>query len=235
LQDPSQGNVDNLNSVRREASRHLRNEKKSYRKAKIEEVETNSKIKNIRHLCRGISDFKKGCQLRTNTGKDEKGNLVVDSHSILVRWRNHFSQLFNIHGVNDVRQTELHTAEPLVLEPSAVDFDLVIQNLKVTNHRRIDQIQAELIKAGGRAIHYDIHKRMISIWNKEELPEDLKESIIVPSYKKDDKTDCSNHRAYIFANNVQNFIQHPAVKVNSICRGNYWGLSMWISTQQVNY
>jgi hypothetical protein len=29
--------------------------------------------------------------------------------------------------------------------------------------------------------------------------------------------------------------QHPAVKVNSICGGNYWGSSMWISTQQVSY
>ena len=39
----------------------------------------------------------------------------------------------------------------------------------------------------------------------------------------------------IEANYVQNFIQHPAVKVNSICRGNYWGTSMWIWTQHVNY
>jgi len=38
-----------------------------------------------------------------------------------------------------------------------------------------------------------------------------------------------------FANYVQNFIQLPTVKVNSICRGNYWGESAWISTQQVNY
>ena len=92
--------------------------------------------------------------------------MVVDSHNILVTWRNHFSQLFIIHGVNDVTQTEIHTAEPLVAEPSAVDFELAIENLKVTNHRRIDQIQAEL-RHGGRTIHYDIHKRMISIWNKE--------------------------------------------------------------------
>jgi hypothetical protein len=33
----------------------------------------------------------------------------------------------------------------------------------------------------------------------------------------------------------QNFIQYPAVKVNSICRGNYWGSSAWIFTQQVIY
>ena len=40
-------NIDNLNNVRREASRHFRNKKKKYLKAKIEELETNSKIKKI--------------------------------------------------------------------------------------------------------------------------------------------------------------------------------------------
>ena len=40
VQDPSQNNVDNLNNVRREASRHFRNKKKEYLKAKIEELET---------------------------------------------------------------------------------------------------------------------------------------------------------------------------------------------------
>ena len=63
-----------LNSVRREASRHFRNEKKSYLKAKIDELETHSKIKNIRDLYKGISDFKKGYQSRTNIVKDEKGD-----------------------------------------------------------------------------------------------------------------------------------------------------------------
>ena len=31
------------------------------------------------------------------------------------------------------------------------------------------------------------------------------------------------------------FVQHPALKVNSICRGRYWGSSMWIPMQQVDY
>ena len=53
VQDPSQSNVDNQN-VRLEASRHFKNKKKEYLKAKIEEPETNSKIKNIRDLYRGI-------------------------------------------------------------------------------------------------------------------------------------------------------------------------------------
>jgi hypothetical protein len=58
----------------------------------------------------------------------------------------------------------------------------------------IDQISAELIKAGGRTVHCEIHKFIISIWNKEELPEEWKESITVPIYKKGDETDCNNYR-----------------------------------------
>jgi len=104
VQDPSQGNEDNLNHVRGEASRHFRNKKKEYLKPKIEELETNSKIKNIRGLYRGINDFKKGYLPRTTLVKDEKGDLATDSRSILAWWRNHFSQLLNVHRVNDVRQ-----------------------------------------------------------------------------------------------------------------------------------
>ena len=105
IHDPSQSNVDNLNNVRRDASRHFRNKKKAYLKAEIEVFETNSKIKNIRELYRGINDFKKGYQPRTNIVKDDKGDLVADSQS-LARWRNYFSQILNVHGVNDVRQKQ---------------------------------------------------------------------------------------------------------------------------------
>jgi len=121
LQDPSKSNVDNLNNVRSEASRHFRNKKKEYLKAEIKELETNSKIKNIRDLYRGINNFKKGYQTRNNRVQDEKGDLAVDSHHILARWRKHFSQLLNIHGINDGRQTEIHTTEPLVPEPGACE------------------------------------------------------------------------------------------------------------------
>ena len=60
VQNPNKSNVENLNNVRRVASRHFWNKKEEYLKAKIEEIETTSKMKNIRDLYRDISDFKKG-------------------------------------------------------------------------------------------------------------------------------------------------------------------------------
>jgi len=96
-----------------------------------------------------VTDCKKGYQPRNNIVKDDRGGLVPDFHSILARWRNYFSHILNVHGVNDVRQTEIYTAEPLVPEPSASAFELAIGKLKSHNSPNLDQIPAKLIKAGG--------------------------------------------------------------------------------------
>ena len=69
------------------------------------------RYKILRDLYRGINDFKKGYQPITNIVKDEKGDLVADSYSIVARWRNYFSQLLTVHGVNDVKHTDIHTEE----------------------------------------------------------------------------------------------------------------------------
>jgi hypothetical protein len=104
LQDPSEINRDNLNNIRHEASRHCRNKKREYLKDKINEFETKSKKKNIRDLYSGINEFKNGYQPRSNLLEDENGNQLADSHNILNRWKNYFSQLLNVHRISDVRQ-----------------------------------------------------------------------------------------------------------------------------------
>ena len=88
-------------------------------------------------------------------------------------------------------QTEIHTAEPPVPDPSASEVELAIDKLKGHKSPGIDQIPVELIKVVGRTLCLEIHKLITSIWEKEKLPEEWKESIIVPIHKKGDKTDCS--------------------------------------------
>jgi C4-type Zn-finger protein len=100
---------------------HFRNKNKEYLEAIIDELETNSKIKNIRDLYRSISHFKEGYKPRTNIVKDEKGGRTIST------------QLLNAHGVNDVRLTEIHTAELLLPEPSA--FKVKMATEKLTRHK----------------------------------------------------------------------------------------------------
>ena len=115
--------------------------KNKYLKAAIDELETNSKIKNIRNLYRGTSDFKKGYQPRTNVVKDEKGDLITDSYSIVAGWRNYFYQLLNGHVVKGVRQREIHSAVPLMSEPSGCETQMAIEKVQRHKPPGIDQIQ----------------------------------------------------------------------------------------------
>jgi hypothetical protein len=58
------------------------------------------------------------------------------------------------------------------------------------------------------------HKLINSVWNKEELPEQWRESIIVPVHETVDKTDCNNYRG----------ISTKRCRISfTIQRWSYWG------------
>jgi hypothetical protein len=61
--------------------------------------------------------------------KNENSDLLADSH-VLNRWKYYFSQLLNVHSFSDVRQIEIHTAEPLVTGPGSFEAEIVIAKLK---------------------------------------------------------------------------------------------------------
>jgi len=81
-----------------------------------------------------------------------------------------------------------------VPEPSAFEIELAIEKLKSHKSPGIENIPAELIETGGTTIRYEIHELIISILNKEEYPEEWKESIILRIYKNGDETYCSNYK-----------------------------------------
>jgi hypothetical protein len=122
--------------------------------------------------------------------KDENGDLLADSHNILNRWKNCFSQLLNVHNISDVRQIEAHTANQLVPGPIRLEVEIAIAKLKKYKFPGSDEIPAELIQAEGEILLSAIDKLINLVWNKEGFPD---QSIIVPVHKKGDKTDCNNY------------------------------------------
>jgi hypothetical protein len=63
-----------------------------------------------------------------DTGLDPRhGDLLADSHNILNKWKNCFSQLLNVHTVSDIRQFEIDTAELLVPDPSPFEVEILWQ------------------------------------------------------------------------------------------------------------
>jgi hypothetical protein len=132
-----------------------------------------------------INEFKGGYQPRNNLMKDE------DSHNILHWWKKN-SQLLNAHNVSDVRQIEVHGAEPLVPGPSRLEAEIAIAKLKKYKSPGSDEIPAELIQAGGKNVNV-CNSRTHSVWNKEEFPDQWKGYVIIPVHRKVDKTDSNNY------------------------------------------
>jgi hypothetical protein len=106
-------------------------------------------------LYRGINEFKKGYQARINIIKDENGNLLADPQSALNMWKNIFNQVLNVPEVHDVRQMDIHKAEPLVPETSLVEVETATRKLKRYKSIGTDQILAELIKGRGEILCSD--------------------------------------------------------------------------------
>jgi hypothetical protein len=75
-------------------------------------------------------------------------------------------------------------AEPLVHGPSRLEVEVAIAKLKNYKSPGSDQILAELIQAEDEILLSAIHKLINSVWNKEELQDQWKESIIVQINKR---------------------------------------------------
>jgi hypothetical protein len=60
----------------------------------------------------------------------------------------------DVHGVNDVMQMEIHTAEPLVPEPSASEVELATEKIKSHKSPGVDQILAEMINLYRTAFNF---------------------------------------------------------------------------------
>jgi hypothetical protein len=73
-------------------------------------------------------------------------------------WKNYFFQLLNVHSVNNVRQTEIHTSELSALGPSP--FEVVIATAKMKKYKspHSDQIPTYMIQAGGEILWPKINK-----------------------------------------------------------------------------
>jgi hypothetical protein len=60
--------------------------------------------------------------------------------------------------LNDVRQIEIHTAEPLVPEASPLEVEIAVAKLKNYKSPGSDQISAELLQTGGEILRSEINK-----------------------------------------------------------------------------
>jgi hypothetical protein len=88
----------------------------------------------------------------------------------------------------------MRTAEPFVSQPRASEIEVAVGRLKRYKSPGVGQIPAQLVQARAEKLRSDIHEFVKLIWNKEEMPHQWKESIVVPIHKRGDKSACGTYR-----------------------------------------
>lgn len=78
--------------------------------------------------------------------------------------------------------------------PSLKEVQDAIRNMNNNTAAGPDGIPAEILKAGGPDLLRHIHALLLRVWEKEEIPAQLRDALIVSTYKKGDKADCGNYR-----------------------------------------
>ncbi|XP_037928756.1 uncharacterized protein LOC119663164 [Teleopsis dalmanni] len=118
--------------------------------------------------------------------KNKNSELISDRKDVLNIWKNHFSDLLNSNEVEAPSDT-VWTVENMLEEPILEDTKRAIEKLKSFKSCGEDSINVELIKYAREELHKQIHEL-------PEMPEEWYTSLIVPIYKKGDKTNCANYR-----------------------------------------
>lgn len=110
----------------------------------------------------------------------------------LYRWKNHFCQLLNVLGANDVTQNAARAFEPVILQPSAFEFEVAIEML--TNYHLIDQKSDRCDpRRTWNSTLWDSYIIEVNVERGKNI-QHRKVSVILDIYKKGEKIHYINYR-----------------------------------------
>ena len=118
--------------------------------------------------------------------KDGDGNIIIQKEKILEIWKEYFRNLFEVDGktIDPVTLESIVDDNQEITPPTFNEICSIINKLKNNKAAGSDNICPELIKYGGRTLKYKMYRLIPNIWDKEQLPEQWREGIICPIYKK---------------------------------------------------
>ena len=186
------------NYLCREVKRLAKKDKEAFVKAKCELIEMSRKQNKSREIYEGIREITGKRATKGDMIRDKRGVMLQTEEERTERWKEYFEELYN-----DPNPTQVASLPNLPLYPkdgnepdiTMQEVEMAIKLLKPDKAAGIDDISAEEIKAAceDRGLKM-MHSLCKTIWETEVIPEDWKKAVIVPIFKKKDKTDCNNYR-----------------------------------------
>ncbi|XP_055386957.1 uncharacterized protein LOC129615662 [Condylostylus longicornis] len=165
---------------RRIANQICKRKMKQALKKNVEQIEKDFNQRNVRDFYRKIKMQRKGFQHTITNIKDKNGTTLTEEAEIVSRWKEYFSELYNMNGdqPNYSNELEIFSEETGVEIPEYDETVNAILKLKDNKATGEDTIAAEMFKAG----------------------DEWRNGIIMPIHKKGIKTDCQNYRGITLLN-----------------------------------
>jgi len=180
---------------RNEANRMCALKKKEWINETIRQIEENHKKNGSRKFFSEIQNLKQQNIRFPFMCKDENNIVITQTNQILNRWKDYFRAILNLDSNHRIQPITSDNQTEVVIQPlSYIEVCLIINKLKSNKAGGTDNIIPELVKQGGRTLKQRLYKLILMIWEKEQLPNQWKEGIICPMYKKGDRLDCTNCR-----------------------------------------
>ncbi|CAF2803830.1 unnamed protein product, partial [Rotaria sp. Silwood2] len=129
--------------------------------------------------------------------QNKQGDLLSNSNDVMLRWREYFCDLLNVHSVIDPHIFQqilvpiISTTEQMRQDkpPSLSEVHDAIKQMKNRKAPGVDNISVDLLKAGGIPMAKWLHEILCDVWNDEEVVEDWTTAILIRLYKnKGDRT-----------------------------------------------
>ena len=168
----------------------------------IESIEEDQKHNNTRKMYQTVNQFKKGYQHKFTIIRNKKGGLAMNTEEKAEIWREYFDTLLNTEETRELIKKgnkEINKVE-VEAELTIEDVKEAIRNLQNNKVARTDGIYLELIKYGGNKLMNRTYELVRQIWEEERIPEEWKETIIVPIHKTGDRDRCENYRGIALGN-----------------------------------
>ena len=126
--------------------------------------------------------------------KDHQGATLTDSDKIMDRWKEYGEKLFDSPSASNSPLPP--PQEDIVTEPNPLrsEVEYALKKLKSNKSPELDNIPAELIKAGGPSMINAVHKLCCKIWTSTDWPQDWKQQEMVMLHKAGDSKECGNYR-----------------------------------------
>ncbi|MES9976207.1 MAG: reverse transcriptase domain-containing protein [Candidatus Thiodiazotropha sp.] len=189
------GNPD-FRRLRREASRSARLDQNRYWTRIAENMETATNVGDFGKLFQLIRRSSNRYCAPTPLLRDANGLLIHDLHGRMNRWVEHFSTLLNRPTTTDTPD-EMSTSNGYNVDsgpPTREEITLAVKRLRNKKATGEDGIPSEVFKSCLSTLLDPIHALFEAIWETEVFPTDWGTCLLLPVFKKGDKTLCENYR-----------------------------------------